>query len=285
MSSICLIFALPVFYCRIEEAAGMTLDELVYKNAAQLTQTDQIIWKYIYCNKKRASGMSIQELADACNVSRTTVLRFAQKVSLEGFSELKALLKLEEKQRPPFDGADIIDKVSLQYQKVIEDLRKKNFDRISRLIFNADRIIGYGTGTIQNNVIRELKRLFVGSGEFIYSIDGKAEFEYLIHNLRKGDLLFIVSLSGETPHVVEHLKEINMRDIPIISITQFKDNTLARCSSENIYIPTPHFHAYADRKDFSYTSMTVFYTVVEILFLQYQLYKELYGNPLSSIIT
>lgn len=253
------------------------LDEMVYRKAAQLSQTDELIWKYIYCHKKEASNMSIQELAKACNVSRTTVLRFTQKISLGGFSELKALLRLEEKQRPAFDGTDIINKVSEQYQRVIRDLQKKDFDGICRLFLEADRIIGYGTGVIQSNVVREMKRLFVGSGEFIYSLDGKAEFEYLIHNLRKGDLMFIVSLSGETPHVVNHLKELRMRDIPIISITQFEDNSLAHYSTENIYINTPHFNVYADRKEYSYVSMTVFYTVIEILFLQYQLYKQING--------
>lgn len=250
------------------------LDEMVYQKAAQLSETDNIIWKYIYSHKKETANMSIQELAKACNVSRTTVLRFTQKISLDGFSELKALLKLEEKQRPSFEGNDIIDKISQQYQSVINDLKKKDFENICRLISKANRIIGYGTGVIQSNVVRELKRLFVGSGEFIYSLDGKAEFEYLIHNLKKGDLLFIVSLSGETLHVVEHLKELKMQDIPIISITQFEDNTLAHYSTENIYISTPHFNVYADKKEYSYVSMTVFYAVVEILFLQYQLYKE-----------
>jgi RpiR family transcriptional regulator, glv operon transcriptional regulator len=260
---------------RHEEGSIATmLDEMVYKKLGQLSETDQIIWKYIFLHKKEVANMSIQDLADVCHVSRTTVMRFTQKISLSGFSELKALLKLEEKQRPSFDGADVISRIARQYQSVINDLQKRNFEPICRLIATANRIIGFGTGVIQSNVIRELKRLFIGSGEFIYTLEGKAEFEYLVHNLKKGDLLFIVSLSGETPYVVDHLDEIRLKDIPIISITQFEDNTLAHYSTENIFIATPHYNAYANKKNYSYVSMTVFYTVAEILFLQYQLYKD-----------
>lgn len=257
------------------------LDEMVYKKSAQLSETDQIIWKYIFLHKKEVANMSIQELANACHVSRTTVMRFTQKITLDGFSELKALLRLEEKQRPSFDGADVMNRISQQYQSVFNDLQKRNFEPICSLISASNRIIGFGTGVIQNNVIRELKRLFIGSGEFIYTLDGKAEFEYLVHNLKQGDLMFIVSLSGETSYVAEHLEEIKMRDIPIISITQFEDNTLARYSTENIFISTPHYHAYANKKDYSYVSMTAFYTVAEIIFLQYQLYKDRHGAELG----
>lgn len=62
----------------------------------------------------------------------------------------------------------------------------------------------------------------------------------------------------------------------IISITQFENNTLARASVENIYISTQKFDLYAGNKHYPYISMTVFYAVVEILFLQYQLYKQLH---------
>lgn len=250
------------------------LDEIVLKHSASLGPTDQLIWKYIYNHKKECAKMSIYELAEACNVSRTTVLRFAQKISLSGFSELKALLKLEASQRPAYDGTDVIDEISLQYQHVMEDIRKKDFSEINRLIYEANRIIGYGTGTIQKNVLGEMKRLFAGSGEFISEYTGGDELEFIIQNLKKGDLLIIVSLSGETPTVLKNLHRLQAMEIPIISITQFNDNTLARESTENIYVATQLFHLYAGEKPYPYTSMTVYYAVVEIIFLQYQLYKH-----------
>ena len=68
------------------------IEELVNKNYHKLKETDLIIWKYISTHRKACCDYTIYELADACNVSRTTVLRFAQKLSLSGYAELKTLL-------------------------------------------------------------------------------------------------------------------------------------------------------------------------------------------------
>ncbi|MDY4308061.1 hypothetical protein SNF32_15765 [Enterococcus mundtii] len=38
--------------------------------------------------------MSINELAKQCNVSRTTIMRFCQKLGFDGFSEFKYHLKM-----------------------------------------------------------------------------------------------------------------------------------------------------------------------------------------------
>lgn len=67
----------------------MNLDELVNSNLQKLNPTDLIIWRYICAHKKACCYISIYELAAACNVSRTTILRFAKKLSLDGFSDLK----------------------------------------------------------------------------------------------------------------------------------------------------------------------------------------------------
>lgn len=55
----------------------MKLEELVNKYYANLNNTDLLIWKYIYNHKKACQNYSINELAEKCNVSRTTIMRFA----------------------------------------------------------------------------------------------------------------------------------------------------------------------------------------------------------------
>ena len=75
----------------------MKLDELVNKNYNQLSENDFYIWNYISKNRKECENLSIDQLASKCNVSRSTVLRFA-KNSLKGYSELKLYLKLENEE-------------------------------------------------------------------------------------------------------------------------------------------------------------------------------------------
>lgn len=73
----------------------MKLDDLVNNHLRELSQTDLIVWRYISNHRKECCYVSIYDLADACNVSRTTVLRFAKKLGLDGFSDLKMILKME----------------------------------------------------------------------------------------------------------------------------------------------------------------------------------------------
>ena len=73
----------------------MTLEELVNSKLDKLNPTDLIVWRYIYAHKKECCYISIYDIADNCNVSRTTVLRFAKKLGLDGFSDLKMMLKME----------------------------------------------------------------------------------------------------------------------------------------------------------------------------------------------
>ena len=74
----------------------MKLEELINKHYDQLNANDFHIWNYISNNKHECQKMAIDQLAYKCNVSRTTILRFAQKISLKGYSELKLYLKLSQ---------------------------------------------------------------------------------------------------------------------------------------------------------------------------------------------
>lgn len=73
----------------------MKLDELINKYHKQLNENDLYIWSYISKHRKECETLAIDQLAHKCNVSRTTILRFSQKLSLKGYGELKVYLKLD----------------------------------------------------------------------------------------------------------------------------------------------------------------------------------------------
>jgi RpiR family glv operon transcriptional regulator len=259
----------------------MRLEELVNRYQAELNPTDLMIWKYIYNHKDECENLSIYELGKACNVSRTTIMRFAQKLSLDGFSELKAILKMEKRDNFP-EKVDEVEILSELYQRITKDLVKKNFDTVNRLIYQADRIIAYGSGFVQDNVVIELKRLFLGSGKLICDLKGNSELGILVEHLSEKDLVIIVSFSGESSQVVKMARELHLRGIPVISITKLKDNTLASLSTENIYISSSQFSLYANEKIPPYESMIGYYMVIEMLFIKYEVYRReqsvLYGG-------
>ena len=81
----------------------MALEELINEHRQELNNTDMGIWKYIVQHRAAVRRSSIHELARACNVSTTTIVRFAQKLGLEGFGEFKLLLKREQAPAVEYD--------------------------------------------------------------------------------------------------------------------------------------------------------------------------------------
>ena len=65
----------------------MNLDELVNKYHTDLNPNDLYIWEYLSKHRMKCSEMTIEDLSKQCNVSKTSIIRFAKKLSLSGISE------------------------------------------------------------------------------------------------------------------------------------------------------------------------------------------------------
>ena len=117
----------------------MRLDEIINTHRQSLNDTDMVIWKYILQHREVARHISIHELAKACCVSSTTIVRFAQKLGLDGFGELKAILKMEEQETPRY-SSNVLEDLSDFYLKTGEKIFKRNFDSASRLVHEANQL-------------------------------------------------------------------------------------------------------------------------------------------------
>ncbi|MBK1810365.1 MurR/RpiR family transcriptional regulator [Clostridium sp. YIM B02505] len=253
----------------------MKLEELVNKYYDDLTPNDFHIWRYIASNKRKCSDLSIEELASLCNVSRTTILRFAQKLSLKGFSELKVYLKWETSEQVELE-TEPVKVICEGYKKAINDILKKDFSAVCKLIYEANRVFVHGSGDIQMEVGKELKRMFLHGGDCIYDFEGLSIDPAFFSLVTPNDLVILISLSGESSRVVELAKKLKLLNVKVVSITKLKDNTLASLSDENIYITTSVVNINSDHR--SYESTVILRIIVEMLFVNYNIYKKLRGN-------
>lgn len=252
----------------------MKLEELVNKHKAALNQTDMLIWKYIFNHKVLCRHMSIHDLAHECNVSSTTIVRFAKKLSLEGFSDLKAVLKLTDEKRVFGKDPDVLASVATFYQHTCREIVKRNFDDASQLMYKARRVFAYASGYVQSNVVQELKRMFFYDDVMIYEVKGQEEFHSLVRLMTKDDLVIMVSLSGETPLAVEFAQKLQLKEVPLISITQLRDNTLASLSTENLYVMPAFFQLYEEEDRPQYQSMMPYFLLIEIWYVKYKMFRR-----------
>ncbi len=250
----------------------MKLEEIINDNKQNLTSTDMAIWKYILNHNDKMRKISIHELAKECCVSSTTIVRFAQKLGFDGFGDLKSSLKREEPLEKVHSN-DILTALEKFYSKTWSHLMRRNYDNASRLIHEANRVFAFASGYVQSNVVQEIKRLFFYDNVFIYDIAGRDEFYSVLKTVTKDDLFIFVSLSGESHWVTEFSLQLQLKDIPLISITKLHENTLASRSTENLYVFSEEFQV-NDDSQIPFKSMLAYFLLIEIWYVNYRIYVK-----------
>ena len=247
----------------------MQLDELVNEHYRRLNENDLYIWNYISSHRKECEKLAIDQLAFKCNVSRTTILRFAQKISLKGYGELKVLLKLDN-QKSKEELGDV-DAICRSYQSVADHIRQMDCTEIFQKMDSSRNIYVYGVGMVQIAIKKELRRIFMSAGIIIYNLSGYDESEEILDVVSNQDLFIMISISGENKHILELTKKLKVLDVPILSLTRLQDNSLSHFSDYNLYIEdTRCSGAFIDLE---YESLTTYFILIEILYLKYMQYK------------
>lgn len=240
----------------------MKLEALINKYYYSLNPNDLIIWRYIYKHKEKCSNMPIEALAEACSVSRSTVMRFAQKLGMSGFSELKVHLKweMEEIRDTPENFADMVCDMNI---RAIKRFREQKYDSICELLERSARIFTYGTGMAQKAVCSEFRRMMLSLNVLVQDIPGEGELRKTAKLLTEDDVILIVSKSGESSVLADVMTCLDSRGVPSISLTRYSNNTLAKMSTANLFVDIEEI---ALLENTNFESMTRMFIIMEILF-------------------
>jgi len=248
----------------------MRLEEVINKNYSKLNENDLYILKFICSNIKECTNISINDLADKCNVSRTTILRFSQKLGFKGYSEFKVFLSWQEKENDETEQ-DYVNKFYLDLEETKKNLNQKNLQEISKVIYDSDRVFVYGTGMTQKAIAKEMQRTFLVSRKYLYVIEGETELQTILSDVTSKDVLIIITLNGDRDFLNKIASSLNINGIKYISMTKFSDNVVARNTPYNLYISTTIINA---GKDQTHESTALFFLLVDILFREYLIYAE-----------
>lgn len=247
----------------------MTLEEIVYAHYENLNKIDVCIWQYISRHMDTCKKLSIQQLAKACNVSHTTILRFAKKLGFEGYSELKVYMKWDSEKQEVFHKKmmnQAVDEMKKTLLMIEEDI-----DEALSYICQANTIYVYATGEVQYLAAQELKRAFAYKGMIMHVIQGEVELDTTLLYVQKQDLFFLISLSGENPTILTLADFLKRKHIKIIGIGMTESILETKCDAylgfTSNTIPIGNYHH-------MYTCSCHFFMIVEMLFLKFIEYHQ-----------
>ena len=215
----------------------MHLDELITKNKNYLNENDYHIWDYVSRHKKECETISINDLALKCNVSRTTILRFTQRIGLNGFAQFKVYLQLDNQSQTT--SSDHLNTFYNSYKEYMETLMVKDFSPLIARLTTSVEIYACSTGSIQSSVTAELKRTFVALGKFIYQIKLYEEIAVYEQIINPEDFVFMVSYSGENEKIIEFAKKLKAKGAYMVAITCSKHNQLNQICDEALVVEVP----------------------------------------------
>lgn len=210
-------------------------EDLVSTHFDTLGENDLLCLRYVASHRDAVCDMGIEELAHACSVSRSTVMRFAQKLGLHGFTELKTLLKWE-RDADPRPSCDMVDEACTASISAIRSFRNLDCTDFCHDLARARRIFSFGTGNLQKSACREFKRVLLGLGYLVDNIAGESELAKTIPLMRSDDLVFIVSQRGESDYLRRAISQIAARDATIASLTLSSNNYLANHAKHALFV-------------------------------------------------
>ena len=247
----------------------MKLTDLVSENYDKLTNNDLKIYSYIILDRRKFLSLNIKDLAGALDLVPSSIVSFAKKLGLDGFSELRYLVKWSESNLKVFDDNEI------EYTKndillTMTMMEALNLTDLFKDLAKAKHIYAIVSGYTQKNAADELKRNFLTVDKMVYVID-KRYPKVILDRIEKDDVIFVLSLSGENKEVLDFLKNLKVKPI-VASITRLSNNTLSQMATYSILFVTHEVFEYESRTNISPISQ--FYVVNDFIILKYLSYLE-----------
>ncbi len=245
----------------------MNISERITKFHKLLSENDLLIWQYIKSNLTKCEKMSIEELAQKCHVSKTTILRFTQRLGFTGYSEFKHILKTENKEiLSVSDDNNSIELIKQGYNKYIDSLKSKDLSYISKAIYGAKNIYVHARGAVQRSVADELYRAFLPINKLIYRIKTTGETGHYEQNIDKDDVVIIISFSGDTEESIDFAKKLKLKGTKIIVITATRENELQRIANFGIYIEPVIVKS---NHNAEYICLAEYFILIDVLLVSY----------------
>lgn len=216
----------------------MKLEEIVDTHYDEFSTTERGMCSYILKNREKVASMGILDFAKESLSSKSSVIRFCQKIGFTGYTEMRNFIKWDDGEIREDTNYSFFEQVKSDTEMLIGSLNSSKWLPIYESIFKSRRVLMIATGVTQQNQALEFQRMLMLSGKDSGLIPGNknsSEFQRMIETLNEDDFLIILSLSGENKSLEEVVQKIKQRQSKTLSITNYHSNWLSKNCDFNLY--------------------------------------------------
>ncbi|MGG3018194.1 MurR/RpiR family transcriptional regulator [Geobacillus stearothermophilus] len=233
----------------------------------QLTHAEKHVLYYIDGHVEQAKQLSLTAMAEKNNVSTTTIIRMCHKLGLEGFSELKYILKTIDDQAIPV-GENTIERYKADMNQTLDSLERKHVEEISQLIFEANRVLIVAVG-LSKMIGEYFSKLLIQVNKPSSYVYESHIIDLLPNMVQPKDMVIFISSSGETKTIVQAAEKLRFKNIETVAITNSADSTLAK-------LVRKHISAYVQRVQFAGYDLSVRSTLVVLIDILFEFFIKNY---------
>ena len=209
----------------------------------QLTSIEKKIAEYILEDPERIKNLTTYEIAQNCDTSQASIVRFSKKLGFSGFPDFKLSLSQDIGNRKAESHVNIMheelkstDSFEIIGKKVAtENIRAvnntyeitdfKELEKAVQAINSARKIMLAGVG-FSGIVARDLYFKLMELGKVAsFENDSHMQLSYL-STMNENDILFVISHSGKTLELFNLAKVAKNNGIKIITLTSVANNPI-----------------------------------------------------------
>ncbi|MEK5323391.1 MurR/RpiR family transcriptional regulator [Aeribacillus sp. FSL M8-0254] len=218
------------------------------ESSTDQTKSEIIIAEYILRNVEKIPKMSIYELAEACHTSPATITRFCQRFENITFKELKeyarSFIEFNDTEvdyqnlKTKFNIKQIneyYDELHASLKQTEQFLRSKEIIQVVHEINHSKKVAFFGV-TFSHLIARNAQFKFIRLGKYATAYSNHENQISEAESLTPRDLAVVISFSGETRFIVQLVKVLKKRGIPIVAITGNEKGYLAQNAKQIIKV-------------------------------------------------
>ena len=205
-----------------------------YEKIQSLSESELEVYHCILELENRVLDMKIRELAKLAHVSVTVIWNFCKKMECDGWTEFKIKYKenlLDKKADYELNEDEQVNKYIVYSHNETEKERKK-LDQVMLMMREAQKIIFIGAG--MSSMMAKYGAMYLtNAGRLAHYVD--TSFHSIYPEEYTGTVVISLSVSGETPSIVDHSARFKDLGAKIVSITNKTENELAQIADVALF--------------------------------------------------